>query len=159
MPTRRKQQPTLIDRIHHVLASRVEVICSVVTAVVAVLTFLMGGLAPLITLPQIPPSSIGQSPVVASTNLQARSCSEATALRSRLYDTPAVIQFVNKLPETVHLYWISYSGARESYGNMSSGESLEFDTYLTHPWLITNATGQCIAIFLPTKKPGNAVIQ
>jgi von Hippel-Lindau disease tumor suppressor protein len=132
-------------------------VCTVLGTVATVLALILPALpiAPV----KISPSMNRRNIAVVNTNLQARPCIEAGALRSSSYGHKTVVQFINREPAAIRLYWIDYQGTRELYGNLSPGESVEFDTYVTHPWLVANALGQCIAIFLPAKEPGRAVIQ
>jgi hypothetical protein len=144
---------------------KIQFISGLVVAAVTVLGLIVAALAyflPRSTSQPMPvrvaSSSVSQRPIVVSTDLQARGCSEAGALKSSSSDHKTVIQFVDDSSEAIRLYWIDYDGARENYGTLSPGETAEFDTYLTHPWLVADASG-CIAVFLPAREPGRAVIQ
>jgi VHL beta domain len=146
------------EQIQHI-AALVGAIVDVLGLLMAVIAYILPRSAPSSTPERIPSSSAGQSAVVVSTDLQPRACSEAGALKSTADDTKSVIQFVNRRSEAVRLYWINYDGVREGYGNLPPGETLEFDTYETHAWLIADASDRCIAVFAAAKKPGRAVIQ
>ena len=145
--------------------AQVQLICTLVGAVVAVLGLVVAGFTYLLPRaapsagPTRIPSSAGQSTVVVSTDLQALACSEAGALKSTATNDKTIIEFVNHSSKTILLYWIDYVGIRQSYGKLAPDELLAFNTYPTHPWLVSDASGQCIAIFLPAKKPGQALIQ
>jgi len=145
-------------KIQHISAL-VGTVVAVLALVVTVIAYIFPRSGPSAAPERIPFSSAGQHAVVVSTDLQARACTEEGALKSRVDDVKTVIQFINRSSEAIRLYWINYDGARESFGKLSSGQTQEFYTYLTHPWLVGNASGQCIGIFLPAKKPGRAVIQ
>jgi hypothetical protein len=56
-----------------------------------------------------------------------------------------------------------YQGERDpSEGQkvtLNPGQSEGRSTYLTHPFLVTDASGKCLGIYLPTPDPSLAVIK
>jgi hypothetical protein len=50
------------------------------------------------------------------------------------------------------VYWLDYDGKRIPYGAIGKGEVFSTQTYVTHPWLITDAKDNCKAIYMPTSK-------
>jgi hypothetical protein len=74
-------------------------------------------------------------------------CDTEPAARSHTSDAPATIKFDNGTYETVTLYWLDFSGQRVRYGTLGPGSALKQETYLTHPWIVTAADGQCLGIF------------
>ena len=70
-------------------------------------------------------------------------------------DTPTTIQFVNNSNQPVSIYWIDYSGKRVLYAVLQPGQSYVQDTWLSHPWVATNAAGGCLDVF--TVSPGRSV--
>ncbi|CCV11265.1 exported hypothetical protein [Mesorhizobium sp. STM 4661] len=79
------------------------------------------------------------------------SCSEEGSLRSTSYKRKVVVEFRNRSSMSISLYWLDYSGARKSYGTVGPSQSFEVDTFVTHPWLITDENGNCLEIVLPEK--------
>jgi hypothetical protein len=79
--------------------------------------------------------------------------------------TPLDVRFDNETSQTVELYWLDFSGAEQSYGQIAAGQSKNMRTYATHPWKargVTNA-GQKIeldgdAVFTPDAQDGGRVI-
>ncbi len=92
-------------------------------------------------------------------NLSVQKCSLEGKIRSINGDTVTSIQFVNNSSSTVKVYWLDYSGGRVLYnGSLQGNTSYVQQTYLTHPWVITNAAGFCQNIFFPVSIPGIANI-
>lgn len=146
--------------------SQIQLICTLIATAVGVLGLVVAGLAYLLpratpsSVPvRIPSSSAGRSSVVVSTDLQARPCSNSGAIKSTASNDKTIIQFANHSPKTILLYWIDYDGVRQDRGKLLPGGTLAFYTYPTHPWLVADSSGQCLAIFLPVNKPGQASIE
>jgi hypothetical protein len=81
--------------------------------------------------------------------LQSQDCSQETSLKSTAGDTPTTILFINQTADAVVVYWLDYSGNRVEYNTLASSASYLQSTYLTHPWVVTNNAGTCLAIFAP----------
>ncbi|MER8822625.1 hypothetical protein NKH70_22880 [Mesorhizobium sp. M0991] len=79
------------------------------------------------------------------------SCSEEGSRHSVSYKRKVVIEFRNNSSMTTSLYWLDYYGARKSYGTVGPGQSLEINTFVTHPWLVADENGNCLEIVLPEK--------
>jgi hypothetical protein len=59
----------------------------------------------------------------------------------------------------VNVYWIDYQGQRVPYfAALGAGQSPVQQTFITHPWIVTDANGACLGIWLPTESPGTALI-
>jgi hypothetical protein len=96
-----------------------------------------------------------------------RSSTGATpAVRSLNSNTPALMTFVNQSDQPIDCYWIDFGGQRQLYKRLDAGGSYTQQTYLTHPWLITDANGHPWNVYLPEapsrtvylQAPNNAVI-
>jgi PEP-CTERM motif/VHL beta domain len=69
-------------------------------------------------------------------------------------DTMASIEFVNHLSYDVDVYWMNYSGQPVFYYDLAADSSYIQNTYLTHPWLITQASsGDLITGFASAVTP------
>ena len=68
-------------------------------------------------------------------------------------DTPALITFDNRSGEAVNIYWIDFGGKRQKYNTLEPGGSYTQQTYLTHPWLVTDARGKPWNVYLPEARP------
>ena len=84
---------------------------------------------------------------VHAQELQSLDCSAQSTLKSINGDTPTSIDFVNQTADQVLVYWLDYSGKRVLYNTLPSGSHYVQQTYLTHPWVVTNSVGTCLAIF------------
>ena len=57
------------------------------------------------------------------------------------------IRFVNRLDETVSVFWIDNSRQRQPYGKIAAGESLQQHTFDGHVWMVGDEEGRPIEIF------------
>lgn len=80
------------------------------------------------------------------------SCSKFGSLRSKNANTPTKLTFVNQTPEMRVIEWINYQGGTQEYARLQPGDTWTVNTFLTHPWLVTDGPGNCYKIYLP--KPG-----
>ena len=78
-------------------------------------------------------------------------CASEGSYRSLRGDEPTRLEFSNKRSGPVKVYWIDYDGRRQHYRDLAPGSSYEQQTFMTHPWVVTEARpGQpCIALILP----------
>jgi VHL beta domain len=76
-------------------------------------------------------------------------CDAEPTLRSTSGDAPVLIRFLNLRAEPVELIWLDYDGKRKSYGLLDAGAARDQRTYLSHPWIVANASGICIDIRIP----------
>ncbi|PVG00311.1 hypothetical protein CPB86DRAFT_796007 [Serendipita vermifera] len=78
------------------------------------------------------------------------------ATRSIHSNIPTRVTFINRLPDSVHLWWRDFEGRRVSYGAVGpDGDTKEMLTYVTHPWVITNeTTEEVIGIWHPAPRRG-----
>jgi hypothetical protein len=76
---------------------------------------------------------------------------------------PAFIRFTNTTTQPVVVYWLNYQGERDPSEDqketLKPGQSGFRLTYLTHPFLIADASGKCMGIYQPTREPSLAMIQ
>ncbi len=79
-------------------------------------------------------------------------------VRSLNSDTPTKVSFMNQAGDMVEVYWLDFQGIRVLYRMLASGEAYLQETYLTHPWLITDMQGVGIALFMPERGLGKALI-
>lgn len=76
-------------------------------------------------------------------------CREAATLRSQNSATPAKVIFINASGAQRRIVWIDFKGSTKEYARLNAGEQLEQDTFLTHPWIVEDASGNCSQIFMP----------
>ncbi len=63
------------------------------------------------------------------------------------------IRFVNNSNRSVKVYWLDYKGKRQLYNKLNTNRSYKQQTYLTHPWLITDIQDNALYIFFPDAQP------
>ena len=61
----------------------------------------------------------------------------------------APIAFQNNSTGLRKVYWIDKNGEREPYCELKPGENCEIGTYLTHPWVVTDADGNALGLYYP----------
>jgi von Hippel-Lindau disease tumor supressor len=69
------------------------------------------------------------------------------------------IKFINGSANVIKVYWLSYRGKRVLYGTLKPSEELKIDTYLTHPWLITDSEDNAKSIYFPDGQPRTVEIK
>ncbi|WP_158702554.1 protein kinase [Kitasatospora sp. MMS16-BH015] len=80
------------------------------------------------------------------------------ALRSTAGDVSTEVEFVNRRSETVRIHWLDYQGSRIFYLQLEPGQSYVQQTYVSHPWIVTDTAATPLAIFLPTATPSRATV-
>jgi hypothetical protein len=63
------------------------------------------------------------------------------------------ITFVNRSTENIRVYWIDYTGTRVLYRTLAPGEEYQLNTYLHHPWVITDDNGNAWTVYYPEAQP------
>jgi hypothetical protein len=92
------------------------------------------------------------------TPVAAQPCGTRESLKSLNGDTRTFLRFKNKTNKSITYYWINYEGKREQERVLKAGEIYSLWTYLTHPFVVVNAKGECRAVYLPRKEYGLVVI-
>jgi hypothetical protein len=85
------------------------------------------------------------------------SCKERTKLRSKNSDTKTKITFINRSGGMRGILWLDFNGQPKDYANLQNGKEVVFDTFMTHPWMITDGPGNCLQIVMP--HPGARVVE
>jgi hypothetical protein len=95
--------------------------------------------------------------------LTTQNCSQEPSLRSLHSQGPTFLRFINETSQPVVVYWLNFEGKRDPSESqkttLNPGQSEGRSTYLTHPFLVTDASGKCLGIYLPTPEPSLAVIK
>ncbi len=74
-------------------------------------------------------------------------------VKSLASTTEAQITFINKSGQRVKVYWLDFDGQRVLYKVLQASESYDQQTFLTHPWLVTDANDNAWHIFYPSATP------
>jgi len=103
-------------------------------------------------------------PAMAEPVLPPLDCGREAASRSLNSNRSTFVTFVNRHDESVRVYWLNFDGQRVYYRDIEPGESYRQQTFVTHPWVVTNSetehgAGQCLAMFQPAAVAGIAVIE
>ncbi|WP_373502595.1 hypothetical protein [Aestuariivirga sp.] len=89
-----------------------------------------------------PPSAGGGAKVAAN-------CRSVGKLRSQNSDVPISVTFRNKTNSMRSVMWINFEGQPENYADLQPGQKITIDTYVTHPWMMTDGPGNCAEVFMP----------
>ena len=63
------------------------------------------------------------------------------------------IKFVNDSGKTVKIFWMDQNKTRQLKATLKDGKDEKFDTFITHPWLVTDKDENAIAIYWPDTEP------
>ncbi|MGL6341719.1 MAG: hypothetical protein ACRC80_21565 [Waterburya sp.] len=66
--------------------------------------------------------------------------------------TSTYIRFINKSQEQIKVYWLDDTGKRVLYLTLNPQEDGGIQTYLTHPWLVTDSQDNAKDIFFPDSR-------
>jgi len=140
-----------------------------VTETTATLTATAGGEMVALDIPEIIPGHfvtavmLFEAPTVAE-NPTPRSCYMAlpdegcAAEETLISTTSAVRSFVRfentSATETYQIHWLDFEGERVFYADALPGRSRYQQTYVTHPWVITTRSGECVSVHLPSEESG-----
>ena len=95
--------------------------------------------------------------------LVIQDCSQESSLKSLNSEVSTVIQFTNTTSQSVVVHWLNYQGERDPDENqkhtLKPGQSQFVGTFLTHPFLVADASGKCLGIYQPAREPSLAVIR
>ncbi len=76
-------------------------------------------------------------------------CREAADLRSKNSNSLAKLTFINASNATRSVVWLDFEGKTKPYATLAPGQQVTIDTYLTHPWVVNDASGDCSQVFTP----------
>jgi hypothetical protein len=86
-------------------------------------------------------------------------CALEAKLNSIVGTQPITLTFSNQTGDEISLFWLDYNGHRKFYDKVENGRAKGRPTYITHPWVITNAKGECIEIVLPGRATQTVVVR
>jgi hypothetical protein len=76
----------------------------------------------------------------------ASTCPSEATLRSQNSARHTNITFLNRRSGVINVFWINYQGRRQFFSLMMPGEKKSFGTSATHPWVVTDAGGNCLGV-------------
>ncbi|PTU75318.1 VHL beta domain-containing protein [Pseudomonas mangrovi] len=62
------------------------------------------------------------------------------------------ITFQNRSEDVRRIYWLDYEGKRKLYSELLAGQEQRLDTYLTHPWLVTDEQDRALDVYYPDSR-------
>jgi hypothetical protein len=75
-------------------------------------------------------------------------------------DQSVSLRFINQKNQRVKIFWLDYQGQAKFYRTLEPGEEYIQQTYMTHPWWITDENNRPLGmLLLPDKKIDVAVIK
>ena len=80
-------------------------------------------------------------------------------LRSVDSRTPAVLVLVNGSGGPMTVEWVDYRGARVPYGEVLDGGRIVLNTFVTHPWVVSDAAGGTLGVALPRAPESTVVVE
>src|SRR5688572_28842207 len=86
-------------------------------------------------------------------------CDAESSTKSKEGRVATAVNIVNRSDQVVHVYWLNYSGARADWGIVNPGETRRQGTFLTHPWLLADPSGNCLGLYLPEETVITAVVE
>ncbi len=114
---------------------------------------------PASTLPDSTPPLREATQAPGTTELLPVSCDREAALRSLDTQLAATVTFINRTQRPVNVYWLDHSGKRVLYFKLKANETAVQETYITHPWVVTDSANQCVGIYLPVSESNRAILR
>jgi|GEM_PF-1133102 len=94
----------------------------------------------------------------SATGAAAKSdCAAEAGLKSRSSAEAARMVFRNGTAEAVRMFWLDFQGNRRAYQLVPGGGLHIQRTFVSHPWLLADSTGKCLAVVMP-KRDGSYVV-
>jgi hypothetical protein len=91
--------------------------------------------------------------------LRPQDCSLESTYRSTEGSVVTSIEFTNSSTRPVRIYWLNYSGQRQLYQTLPTTAHYVQSTWVTHPWVVTDLEGRCLALYMATSQPGSATLK
>jgi hypothetical protein len=85
-------------------------------------------------------------------------CEFESKLRSRDASISTYVNFVNRSNDVIRTYWLNYQGERVFYSQIDPGNSYRQQTYVSHPWIITDSNNHCLSIYFPQANESSKVV-
>lgn len=96
-----------------------------------------------------PPPPTPRPAKVKRASVADPSCKKLWKIKSQNSNTPTTITFINNSGLIRDILWLDFKGQPKNYASLNNGEQVTLQTFMTHPWMVTNGPGDCINIVLP----------
>jgi von Hippel-Lindau disease tumor supressor len=90
---------------------------------------------------------------ISKANAQSQKCNAESISISRNSKVSTEITFINQRSVPVKTYWLDYSGKRKFYATIAPGDKVVQQTYVTHPWVVTDTSNNCLGLYYPDGQP------
>jgi len=88
-------------------------------------------------------------PIRTVDGVEEYACSGEGRIKSS-QGTSIYMDFVNQRGSNINVYWLNHNASRVTYkANLATTQTHNQQTFVTHPWLITDNTGACLGIYRP----------
>lgn len=84
---------------------------------------------------------------------QRKHAAEEKGIRSINANEKAAMRFMNQSGRTTKVYWLDYQGNRKHYKTLRDREAYDQQTFLAHPWLITDENDNAWYVYFPDGQP------
>lgn len=84
---------------------------------------------------------------------ETQHAAERSGLRSGPSLVEASLNFINRSGQTLKVYWLDSSGKRVLYKTLKPQQGYTQLTFLTHPWLITDADDNAWYLYYADAQP------
>jgi hypothetical protein len=92
------------------------------------------------------------SVLLCNTAAAYRQCPAEAYVKSQNSGYATTMAFANSSTHASMIYWLDYSGARVLYSTLEPKMTFKITTYLNHPWVVTDAEDNCVAVYFPDSK-------
>jgi len=76
-------------------------------------------------------------------------CSQEQTLKSLPRTAPIRLQLYNSSGADIRVFALDFEGKRSRYVMIGDDRSAPIPTYIGHPWVVTDTSGQCVEIIMP----------
>jgi hypothetical protein len=92
---------------------------------------------------------------------QQNGCKDGSAPKyfSMRWDRPVSVKFINQRNHRINIYWLDYQGIAQFYRSLAPGEWYVQQTFMTHPWWVSDENNRGLAVLLPERNVDEAVIR
>ncbi len=104
---------------------------------------------------------------ISKANAQSQKCNAESISISHNSKVSTEITFINQRSIPVKTYWLDYSGKRKFYAKVTTGilpggafrttiapgDKVVQQTYVTHPWVVTDTSNNCLGLYYPDGQP------
>jgi von Hippel-Lindau disease tumor supressor len=92
---------------------------------------------------------LGNLTIASPAQAESKHRAELAGAKSLNGDIPASLMFINKTEAPVKIYWLDYKGDRQFYQTLAPEEEYIQQSYLSHPWLVTDSNDKAWYVFYP----------